>query len=65
MAATPDLSSVPLQLTRPVHAYYQYQGDKTNDCGPTSVAIAVNTLLGKSVREGSVVAGGMTSVDFE
>ena len=63
MAVTPDLSSVPLHLNRPVYHYHQYQGD-TNDCGPTSVAIAVNALLGRRVLEGPVVAGEMSRVAF-
>jgi len=64
MAVTPDLSGVPLRLTRPVYRYHQYQG-YTNDCGPTSVAMAVNALLGRRELEGPVVAEEMSRVAFE
>lgn len=65
MALTPDLSGVPLRLTKPVYDYHQYQGDRTNDCGPTSAAIAVNALLDQWVLEGPAVAEEMSHVAFE
>jgi hypothetical protein len=49
MAETPDLSAVRLRLSRPVYRYHQYQG-LTNDCGPTSVAIAVNAMLEQNLH---------------
>jgi len=64
MAVTPDLSGVPLRLSRPVYRYHQYQGN-TNDCGPTSVAIAVNALLGRWALEGRSVAGEMSRIALE
>ncbi len=64
MAVSPDLSSVHLHLSRPVYRYHQYQG-YTNDCGPTSIAIAVNAFLGERVLEGPVVAEEMSHVAFE
>ena len=63
MAVTPDLSGVPLRLSRPVFRYHQYQGG-TNDCGPTSVAIAVNALSGRPLLRGSEVARQMSRVAF-
>jgi hypothetical protein len=65
MAEMPDLSGVPLRLTRHVYEYYQFQGYDTNDCGPTSVAIAANALLGRQVLEGPIVAEEMSHVAFE
>lgn len=58
MAVAPDLSDVPLRLSRPVFRYHQYQG-QTNDCGPTSVAIAVNALSGRALLQGWDVARQM------
>ena len=63
MAVTPDLSGVSLRLSKPVYRYHQYQG-YTNDCGPTSVAIAVNALLGERALEGPDVAKEMSRVIF-
>lgn len=63
MAVTPDLSGVSLRLSKPVYRYHQYQG-YTNDCGPTSVAITVNTLLGDRVLEGPDVAKEMSRLAF-
>jgi hypothetical protein len=64
MAVTPDLSGVDLRLSRPVYRYHQYQGD-TNDCGPTSVAIAVNAMLGRAELEGPTVAEEMSHLAFQ
>ena len=64
MKMTPDLSGVPIRLSRPIFQYHQYQGD-TNDCGPTSVAIAVNALSGEFQLEGPVVAQEMSRLGFE
>ncbi len=58
MAVTPDLSGVPLRLSRPVYRYHEYQG-ATNDCGPTSLAIVVNALRGQRILAGSYVAREM------
>lgn len=64
MKMTPDLSGLPMRLSRPVFHYHQYQGD-TNDCGPTSVAIAVNALRGESRLEGALVAQEMSRLGVE
>lgn len=64
MADTPDLTGLPVHLNRQVFRYHEYQGD-TNDCGPTSVAIAVNALLDRRALEGPVVAKEMSHVAFE
>jgi hypothetical protein len=64
MAESPDLSGVALYLSRPVYRHHQYQGH-TNDCGPTSLAIAANALLGRDLFQGSVVAREMSRVAFE
>lgn len=64
MARALNLSGVPLRLTRPVYRYHEYQG-RTNDCGPMSVAIAVNALLGQRALEGAAVAKEMGRVIFE
>jgi hypothetical protein len=58
VAETPDLSGVPFRLRKPVFRYHQYQGD-TNDCGPTSLAIAANAVRGREVLEGETVAEEM------
>jgi len=64
MAVSPDLSGVQRHLIKPVYRYHQYQAD-TNDCGPTSVAIAVNALLDQQALRGPVVAEEMSRVAFE
>lgn len=58
MADMPDLSGVPFRLRKPVFRYHQYQG-KTNDCGPTSLAIAANAVRGQEELEGDAVAEEM------
>jgi len=63
MAETPDLSSVTFHLSRPVYRYHQYQG-YTNDCGPTSLAIAANALLEREAFQGPEVAEEMSRVAF-
>ncbi len=64
MAVAPDLSRVPLRLSRPIYRYHEYQGN-TNDCGPTSLAIAVNALLDSRTLAGTVVAQEMNRVRLE
>ena len=64
MPEIPDLSAVTYHLRTPVYRYHQYQGD-TNDCGPTSLAIAANALLGEKRFEGSRVAEEMNDPAFE
>jgi hypothetical protein len=59
MSTLPDLGSVPLHLPFPVHDYHQYQGI-SNDCGPTGLAIAANTLLGEARFDGDRVAQEMS-----
>ncbi|MGD2146635.1 MAG: C39 family peptidase [Anaerolineae bacterium] len=64
MAEPLDLSGVTYRLGRPVYRYHQYQGT-TNDCGPTSLAIAANTLLGGERLHGPEVAKQMSRPSFE
>ena len=64
MKVTPDLSGVSMRLSKPVFHYHQYQG-RTNDCGPTSVAIAVNAMEGRPLLEGTEVAREMSRLGFE
>ena len=64
MARSLDLSGVAYHLGRPAYRYYQYQG-ATNDCGPASLAIAANTLLGSQRFCGPVVAKQMSRPTFE
>jgi len=58
VADTLDLSGVPFRLRKPVFRYHQYQGN-TNDCGPTSLAIAANAVRGREELEGESVAREM------
>lgn len=53
-----DLSRVALRLRKPIYRYYQYQA-LTNDCGPTTLAIAANTLRGREELQGPTVARDM------
>lgn len=64
MAEMPDLSAVTFHLRTPVFHYHQYQG-RTDDCGPTSLAIAANALLGEERFQGPVVAQEMNAPAFE
>jgi hypothetical protein len=64
MAKLPDLSTVTYHLSRPVYRYHQYQG-LTNDCGPTSLAIAANALWEREELNGPDVAEAMSHVAFE
>ena len=41
-----DIQSIPHRMTTPLYEFHQYQG-QSNDCGPTSLAIAANALLGE------------------
>lgn len=56
-----DLSLVALRLRKPVYRYYQYQA-LTNDCGPTTLAIAANTLWGREELQGPTVAREMNRI---
>jgi hypothetical protein len=60
----PDLSAVTYHLDTPVFRYHQHQGD-TNDCGPTSLAIAANALLDEERFYGPTVAEEMNAPAFE
>jgi hypothetical protein len=64
MAEMPDLSTVTFHQRTPVYRYHQYQG-QTKDCGPTSLAIAANALLGEDRFQGPVVAQEMNDPAFE
>ena len=55
VAESPDLSGVAFHLSKAVYRYHQYQG-LTNDCGPTSLAIAANALLGREAFQAPAVA---------
>lgn len=61
---SPDLGSVVSHLARPVYRHHQFQGS-TNDCGPTSLAIAANALLGREEFAGRDVAEQMSHPTFE
>jgi hypothetical protein len=64
MPEMPDLSAVMFHLHTPVYLYHQHQGH-TNDCGPTSLAIAANALLGEERFQGPTVAQEMNAPAFE
>lgn len=64
MAETPDLNAITFHLRTPVYRYHQHQGN-TNDCGPTSLAIAANALLGEERFQGPRVAEEMNDPAFE
>ena len=64
MAEMPDLSAVTFHLHTPVFRYHQHQGN-TNDCGPTSLAIAANALLDEERFQGPEVAQEMNDPAFE
>jgi hypothetical protein len=49
------LDGIPHRLRIPVYQYHQYQG-RTNDCGPTSLAIAANALRQAVQFDGDEVA---------
>lgn len=61
MARAPDLAGVTVWLRTPVYRYHQFQGP-TNDCGPTSLAIAANALAGVGELEGAVMAREMDRI---
>ena len=60
--AAPDLGGVAAHLRTQVYRYHQYQG-RTNDCGPTSLAIVANSLLGEERFQGPLVAQDLNRVD--
>jgi len=64
MIEMPDLSAVTYHLSTPVYRYHQHQG-RTNDCGPTSLAIAANALLGEERFQWQTVAEEMSHPAFE
>ena len=43
------------KMTTPLHEYHSYQGN-TNDCGPHSICIVANALLGERRFDPSIVA---------
>jgi hypothetical protein len=59
-----NLEEVTYRLTFPLNEFHQYQG-KTNDCGPTSLAIAANAYLGEERYQGTQVAEAMNRIAFE
>lgn len=56
-----NLSGVAVRLRKPAYLFHQFQGS-TNDCGPTSLAIAANTLAGVPEWEGALVAQDMDRI---
>ncbi|MBS3751737.1 MAG: C39 family peptidase [Anaerolineales bacterium] len=60
-----DIQTIPYRMEIPLHDYHQYQGEKTNDCGPTSLAIAANALLGEERFEKDQVAQEMNQPGFK
>lgn len=61
MDEAPDLSGVALRLRKPLYRFHQFQG-LTNDCGPTSLAIAANTLVGVRDWQAALVAQDMDRI---
>jgi hypothetical protein len=59
-----DLSDLRYHLNTKVYNYHQYQG-KTNDCAPTTLAIAANAYLGKPHFQGSAVGKSMNKPHFQ
>ena len=64
MSETPDLNTIRFHLRKPLYKYHQHQGH-SNNCAPTSLSIAANTLLGVERFRGPVVAEEMNRVAFE
>ena len=64
LAAAPALGGVTAHMHTQVYRYHQYQGH-TNDCGPTSLAIVANALLGEERFQGPRVAREMARLAFE
>jgi hypothetical protein len=61
---TPNLELVKYHLRKPVYKYHQFQGS-SNDCGPSSLSIAANAMLGKVRFKAPRVAEEMNDVAFE
>ncbi|MCD4737926.1 MAG: hypothetical protein K8R89_01525 [Anaerolineae bacterium] len=55
--------TVTLRLNTPLHKYHQYQG-KTNNCGPTSLAIVANAIWGQTRLQGPRVAQELSTPRF-
>jgi hypothetical protein len=55
MSEAPNLSELQYHLQKPVYSYHQYQGN-SNNCGPTSIAIAANAYLGRHIFQGDQIA---------
>ena len=51
----PDLSSIDTHYKNPIYKYHQFQG-KTNNCGPTSLAISMNAFTHESTFNGEYIA---------
>ncbi len=58
-----NLDAVASRLNTPLHKYHQYQG-KTNNCGPTSLAIVANALWGQTRLQGPRVAQELSTPRF-
>lgn len=59
-----DLQTVSQRMTISLHDYHQYQG-QSNDCGPTSLAIAANALLDAERYLKDKVAEDMNDPGFQ
>ena len=51
----PDLSCIQYHYQTAIYQYHQYQG-KTNNCGPTSLAISINAINHNSTFKGENIA---------
>ncbi len=51
----PDLSTIHHHFKTPIYNYHQYQG-KTNNCGPTSLAISMNAFIQEEKFNGEIIS---------
>jgi hypothetical protein len=51
----PNLSSIDTHYKNPIYKYHQYQG-KTNNCGPTCLAISMNAFIHEFAFNGEHIA---------
>ncbi|MEA3309329.1 MAG: C39 family peptidase [Chloroflexota bacterium] len=58
-----DLDAMASRLSTPLHEYHQHQGT-TNNCGPTSLAIAANAIRGQTQLQGPIVAQELSTPKF-
>ncbi|MFO7943523.1 MAG: hypothetical protein R6U51_04395 [Anaerolineales bacterium] len=60
-----DIQTIPYRMSLPLCEYHQYQGENTNDCGPTSLAIATNALLDEERFQKDQVTQEMNQPGFK